>query len=344
MRILLLPICIILLLGCFTTPIDQMRFSGQIENPDETQSVRIYRGTTLLKDFPLSPDGKFDDIFEVEEGLAFIVYGSKFKRVYVKNGFNTRFTVDNGDFYNTADIKGDGSDIFALEDDFDELESQYSDLIIDNPTLEYFESASANYRNEFISILDENDIDDSTQVNNLVADVDDFISRFRVKIESRVNVKNELQKGDPSPTFVHYENLAGGFSSLSDFRGKYVYIDFWTTWCGPCLKEFPTLKELEAGYSDRNIEFLYISLDAPQDHRDDPDKARQAWINYVEEHELGGVQLFSDKAFDSDFVKDYKIDFIPRYVLIDPEGKIISADAPRPSNPALVELFNELGI
>lgn len=88
-----------------------------------------------------------------------------------ENGFNTRFTVDNGDFYNTADIKGDGSDIFALEDDFDELESQYSDLIIDNPTLEYFESASANYRNEFISILDENDIDDSTQVNNLVADV-----------------------------------------------------------------------------------------------------------------------------------------------------------------------------
>lgn len=115
----------------------------------------------------------------------------------MKNGFNTRFTVDNGDFYNTADIKGDGSDIFALEDDFDELESQYSDLIIDNPTLEYFESASANYRNEFISILDENDIDDSTQVNNLVADVDDFISRFRVKIESRVNVKNELQKEIP---------------------------------------------------------------------------------------------------------------------------------------------------
>ncbi len=337
-------IFLMLLLGCSTTPSDQMRFSGKVVNHDETQSIRIYRGTTLLHEFPIQSDGSYNDAFEVEEGLAFIVYGSKFKRVYVKNGFNTKFTVDNADFYATATLKGDGADIFALEDEFDELEAEYSDLIIDNPTLEYFESASATYRADFTSILDRNGIADSAQVTNLMAEVDDFISRFRIKIESRVNVTEELQEGDPSPTFVNYENFAGGFSSLSDFQGKFVYIDFWTTWCGPCLKEFPKLKELEAEYADRNIEFVYISLDAPQDHRDDPNKARQAWIDYVEEHELGGVQLFSDKAFDSEFVKDYKIDFIPRYVLIDSEGKIISADAPRPSNPTLLEMFEELGI
>ncbi len=344
MRIFILPLFLILLIGCSSTPSDRMQLSGKIENPDESMSVKIYRGTTLLHEFTIDSKGSFDDSFEVKEGLAFIVHGSKFMRIYVKNGFKSRFNADYDDFYETATLKGDGEDIFQLEDEFDELEAKYSDQIIDNPTLEYFGSASEDYKLDFNSILNENGISDSAQVANLIAEVDDFISRFKIKIESRVNVSEELKPGTPSPTFVNYENLAGGFSSLSDFRGKYVYIDFWTTWCGPCLKEFPTLKELETEYAGRNIEFVYISLEAPQDHGNDPDEARAAWRTFVQERELGGVQLFSDHNFDSEFIKDYKIEFIPRYVLIDPEGNIVSPDAPRPSNPTLIELFDELGI
>lgn len=344
MRTLFFLLFLIPLISCSQNPSDQMRFYGTIENPDESMTVKLYRGTTLLQEFQLTPDGSFEGTFSVEEGLAFVVHGSNFKRMYVKNGFKSRFSADNSNFNKTAMLTGDGGNIFALEDSFDQLEAEYSDLIIDNPTLEYFESITADYRSEFLAILDENNITDSSQVNFLLAEVDDFISRFRIKIVSRVNVTNELEAGAPSPSFVNYENLAGGFSSLSDFKGKYVYIDFWTTWCGPCLKEFPRLKELESEFAGRNIEFLYLSIESAQDHKNDAAKARSAWITFVEEWELGGVHLLADNGFESDFLKDYKIDFIPRYVLIDPEGNIVSPDAPRPSNQQLLELFEELGI
>ncbi len=344
MRSLLLPLFLFLLIGCTQQPTNQMRFSGTIENSGESGSVKLYRGTTLLQEIPLDSDGSFDGSFPVEEGLAFVVHGSNFKRIYVKNGFNAKFTADNADFTRTAKLTGDGADIFNLEEELDQLEADYSDLIIDHPTLAFFDSTTASYRSEFLAILNENDLTDSAQVHHFVTEVDDFISRFRVRVQSRVNVTNELVAGDPSPSFVNYENLAGGFSSLSDFRGKYVYIDFWTTWCGPCLKEFPRLKELESEYAGRNIEFLYLSIESPQEHGNDAGKARDAWITFVEEHNMGGVHVRADRGFDSDFLKDYKIEFIPRYVLIDPEGKIVSADAPRPSNPQLVALFEELGI
>ena len=64
----------------------------------------------------------------------------------------------------------------------------------------------------------------------------------------------------------------------------------------------------------------------------------------VAEKELGGIQLFADNDWQSKFVTDYAIEGIPRFVLIDPEGNIVTADAPRPSNPKLIKLFEELSI
>ena len=64
----------------------------------------------------------------------------------------------------------------------------------------------------------------------------------------------------------------------------------------------------------------------------------------VKDKDLGGIQLIADNGFNSTFIKDYKINSIPRFILIDPEGNVVNADAPRPSNPQLVELLNSLEI
>ena len=150
---------------------------------------------------------------------------------------------------------------------------------------------------------------------------------------------NELQltaEGQPSPKFIDYENYKGGTSSLDDYKGKHVFIDVWATWCGPCLYEVPFLQEIEKKYHNKNIEFVSISVDAERDH----DK----WKKMVEEKGMGGVQLYADKSFDSDFAKDYVIKGIPKFILLDPEGKIVRSNAPKPSNKDLITLFNELGI
>lgn len=157
------------------------------------------------------------------------------------------------------------------------------------------------------------------------------------------DIYNKLQlikKGMKSPEFFDYENYKGGTTSLSDLRGKYLYIDVWATWCGPCIAQIPASKKMEKLYHDKNIEFVYISIDV----RDRPVHNYDKWREMIEEKSLGGVQLFADNAWDSKFTKAFVINSIPRYLLIGPDGNIISGDAPRPSDQKLVELFDSLDI
>jgi thiol-disulfide isomerase/thioredoxin len=156
------------------------------------------------------------------------------------------------------------------------------------------------------------------------------------EITESYNKLKTVAKGQPSPKFVNYENFNGSTTSLDDFKGKYVYVDVWATWCGPCKREIPSLKEVEKKYHNKNIEFVSISVDKQNDH--------ETWKKMVEDMELKGVQLFADKDWSSQFVQDYLIKGIPRFILIDTEGNIVNANAPRPSSEKLIELFNELKI
>ncbi len=155
-------------------------------------------------------------------------------------------------------------------------------------------------------------------------------------ITESYNKLKAVAAGQPSPKFIDYENNAGGTTSLDDLKGKYVYIDVWATWCGPCIGEIPSLKKVEKKYHDKNIHFLSLSIDKAKDH----DK----WKKMIVDKELGGIQLLADNAWESKFVQDYQINGIPHFILIDPEGKIVKYSAPRPSSEKLIELFDKLEI
>ena len=176
---------------------------------------------------------------------------------------------------------------------------------------------------------------------NMKSLYDYFISnvedeKLKKTLQTKFEKNKSLLPGMPSPVFVNYENHKGGTTSLEDLKGKYVYIDVWATWCAPCKREIPYLKEIESQYEGKNIEFVSTSIDNARDH--------SKWVDMVNDKQLKGIQLFADNDWNSKFVKDYAIEGIPRFILVDPEGNIISADAPRPSNPKLVELFEELKI
>lgn len=157
---------------------------------------------------------------------------------------------------------------------------------------------------------------------------------YKSKVTKTYEKLKSLDSGRYSPKFTDYENYDGTTTSLDDLEGKYVYIDIWATWCAPCIVEIPHLKELKKEYQGRNIAFVSISIDNAKDH----DK----WEKMIEHKKMQGIQLFSDQSWNSSFIKDYLINGIPRFILIDPEGKIISSDAPRPSEPALMELLSNL--
>jgi len=154
------------------------------------------------------------------------------------------------------------------------------------------------------------------------------------EMEEKYAILKNLTPGKKSPEF-DYENYNGGKTSLESLRGKYVYIDVWATWCGPCLREIPYLKEVEKDYRNKNIEFVAISIDEAKDY----DK----WRDMIEERELVGTHLYSGgDAWQSEFTQAYNVRGIPRFILIDPEGNIFDADTYRPSDPKLRGLFDEI--
>lgn len=140
---------------------------------------------------------------------------------------------------------------------------------------------------------------------------------------------SKLSKGAPMLEFVG-KDLEGNTVSSTDFRGKYLYVDVWATWCGPCIGEIPYLKTLEADYHDRNIVFLSYSID------DDKD----AWLKYVPENELGGVQIIGKGGWQSQLCKDYKVRGVPTFMFFDPEGKIITPKMTRPSSQKTRDTFD----
>ena len=158
---------------------------------------------------------------------------------------------------------------------------------------------------------------------------------FKSRVTEKYNTLKKITKGKPSPTF-DYENVNGSKTSLESLKGKFIYIDVWATWCGPCIGEIPALKEVEKVYHGKNIEFVSISIDEKKDF--------EKWKEMVATKELKGIQLFADADWKSEFVKNYAIDGIPRFILLDAEGKIVNADAPRPSDPKLKEVLTELGL
>ena len=156
------------------------------------------------------------------------------------------------------------------------------------------------------------------------------------EITESYNQFKTVIKGQPSPKFKDYENFAGGKTSLDDLKGNYVFINIWATWSSPSPREMNSLKELETAYKGKNIKFVSISVDRAADH----DK----WKSVVGENKFAGIQLFADKDMESSFVKEYFIKTTPRYILIDPSGNIVDANAPRPSSSRLTRLFGELKI
>jgi thiol-disulfide isomerase/thioredoxin len=140
-----------------------------------------------------------------------------------------------------------------------------------------------------------------------------------------------IQKGQQAIDFTG-ETATGEKVKLSDFKGKYIYVDVWATWCGPCKYEIPYLKKLEEDYHLKNIVFLSYSID------DD----RKAWEKFVPENELKGVQIIGEKGWNSKICKDYKIFGVPTFMMFDTDGKIISVNMTRPSDEKTRKTFDML--
>ena len=147
---------------------------------------------------------------------------------------------------------------------------------------------------------------------------------FAVELTAKINQAACLLPGQPAPDFI-MTDTAGNEKKLSDFKGQPIYIDLWATWCGPCIQESPAFKALSQKYPD--ILFLQISRD----------EQRGAWLNYIS-HKNSPLTQYN--SVDLQLVDGWQLFYIPRFILIDKEQKIIDAYAPRPSSEEIGQLLD----
>jgi len=309
---------------------DKVKFTATIQNRNSDSLVVSSR--TFKKVIKADAKGKFTDAFAVPQpGVYQLFDGAEYATVYLKNGYDLNMTMDAKQFDETIAFKGTG-----------EKENNYlAKRTLEDETFGNSVNASLGNGDALTKLIDVRVKNTEVIINDAAYD-ETFRNGLKAQLGQEKQQLTQMAqqalavgklKGKPSPSF-NYENFKGGTTKLEDFKGKYVYIDVWATWCGPCRQEIPFLQKVEEKYHGKDIVFTSISIDTAKDH--------EKWKKMVGDKTLGGVQLIADKDWKSDFTQAYGINSIPRFILIDPKGNVVDADAKRPSDPALQEQLDKL--
>lgn len=154
------------------------------------------------------------------------------------------------------------------------------------------------------------------------------------KVMSLYKQYRPLMKGQPAPLSV-LKDTKGGEHTFAEFKGKWLVVDVWATWCSSCLKKMPLFLAMSEKYSKRtDIVFITLSIDRS--------KAKGRWLKALEKHRMTGIlNLIPDMDYTSPFEDAYFVSGVPRYLVIDKEGKLVTAFAPSPGN-GMEELVENL--
>lgn len=328
-KLFFLAIAFLIIGSTYSQNNNYVTFQVEIANRN-SDTIQIRTQKKVLKTIKVDKNGVFKDTLRVTDGIYYMLDGKAYAQMFLKNGYNLKIKLDAQKFKESIVFtgKGENENNYLVKYSISESKYEYEKLLeLDEAT---FKKVLAEKKAIDFAAIDQAKLDPSftTIQKNQIEKSLESASQYFMEIIKANKLNNTVSQS------FDYINYKGGKNKLEDFKGKYVYIDVWATWCGPCRAEIPHLKAIEAKYHDKNIVFVSISIDLQKDF--------EKWKKFVAEKELGGVQLFADKDWKSEFIKSYNISGIPRFILIDPTGKIVKADAARPSSPNLQKELDSL--
>ena len=183
-------------------------------------------------------------------------------------------------------------------------------------------------------------LDKSIQEASIKSEIDSLLIKYSTsftnidlkdKINKKAKIIKQLITGQVAPKFIA-NTLEGNKVKLEDLKGKHVVIDVWATWCLPCKKDTPYFEKYALQYTNDSIQFVLLSVDFKRDIN--------TWKAKVREMSKAIMQLHCLNI--KNFMQAYNIKSIPRYMIIDPEGKIVNVNLPRPSKPSFEIVLKEV--
>lgn len=299
----------------------EFKFKGNISEPQDASLI-----TKFVQQGDVKPPREYVQIFLEPAKMEFnakdsldnnTVKGSKgndeFKTLLKKSqAYDPKFETLYND-YDSLERAGDKAAQKRVEDQIEQLsnemkEAVYGDFIKTHPNSPVSLFAVKQYAGWDI---------DPAKIEPVYNMLSPSIKAFpsAVSLKDRIDIAKKTAVGTYAMDFTQNDTL-GKPVSLSSFKGKYVLVDFWASWCGPCRRENPNVVKVFNKFKDNNFTILSVSLDRPE--------AKDKWLAAIHKDGLTWTHVSDLKYWDNAVAKQYGIRAIPQNLLLDPQGKIIA--------------------